>query len=281
MLTVPVMWGLNFLVTKLLLGHWNPLALITVRFVTMTVLALAWAAAAGSLPRIERRDWGPLVLAGLFGFGLYQLCFVFSLEHTTVFASSLLGNTFPIFTMIGSRLSGAEVPRPMQWFGALFAFAGIAVFEGVLAGRATFQPGDLLALGAALMFAPYTIIVRRLRARFSPVVLLAYPMAIGTVMLALIGANAALQQDYGRLTLDDWLLFGYIAIFPIMIGYATLNWAIARIGAGPATIYAFGVPIVGGLASAFVLHATITAYEVVGAAIVLIGLAIAQTTAQR
>jgi len=244
----------------------------------MTALAFAWAAWAGSLRRIERRDWGPLVLAGVIGVALYQLCFVFSLERTTVFASSLLASVFPIFTMIGARITGDEHPNGLQWFGAVLAFGGIAVFEGVFAGRAAFRPGDLLALGAALMFAPYTIIVRRLRTRYSPVVLLAYPLAIGTVLLAILGAPAAIHQDYALLNGNDWLLFAYVVIFPILLGYVILNWAIARIGAGPASVYAFGVPIVGGLASAIVLHAPITPFELEGTAIALAGLAIAQAT---
>jgi drug/metabolite transporter (DMT)-like permease len=279
LLAVTVFWGLNFLVTKLILAHWNPLGFVALRFSIMAVLALAWAASAGSLRRIERRDWAPLIIAGITGITLYQLCFIYSLERTTVFASSLLASVFPIFTMIGARLTGDEQPSRVRWLGAFFALGGVAVFEGIFAGRAAFRPGDLLALSASLMFAPYTIIVRRLRERYSPVTLLAYPMAIGTVVLAILGIGPAIHQPYGSLSANDWLLFLYVVIFPILLGYAILNWAIARIGAGPASMYAFGVPIVGGLASAVVLHAPVTTYEIEGAAICLAGLAIAQINA--
>ena len=270
------MWGLNFVVTKLLLAVWDPLGFAAARFLIMTALALAWARATGGLHAIERRDWGPLVLAGICGVTLYQLCFIFSLQRTTVFASSLLASVFPIFTMLGALLTGDEHPTRRQWLGAVLGFAGIAVFEGVFAGRATFRPGDLLALGASVMFAPYTIIVRRLRARYSPVALLAYTMTVGTIPLALLGIGPMVRQTYAGFRLDDWLLFAYVVIFPILIGYALLNWAIARIGAGPASVYAFGVPIVGGLASATLLHAPITAFEVQGTAVALAGMMIAQ-----
>jgi drug/metabolite transporter (DMT)-like permease len=278
---VPVMWGLNFLFTQELLAHWAPLAFLVARFGIMTVAALIWAAAARDLRPIARADWWPLAVAGLFGIAIYQLCFVFSLERTTVFASSLLASIFPLFTMIAAAAMGEERPSALRWGGALVAFAGIAVFEGLLAGKVSFKPGDLLALLASLAFAPYTLVVRRLRTRYSPIALLAYTMSAGTAVLLALGAVQTLHADYSRLTAHDWLLFGYVIIFPVLIGYALLNWGIARIGAGPATMYAFGVPIVGGVASHFAQHAPIEGYEFAGTALCIGGLVIAQVAGER
>jgi drug/metabolite transporter (DMT)-like permease len=275
------MWGLNFLFTQELLAHWAPLAFIVARFSTMTIVALIWAAALRELRPVARTDWWPLAAAGLFGIALYQLCFVFSLERTTVFASSLLASIFPLFTMIAAAALGEERPAPARWGGALVAFAGIAVFEGLLAGKGSFKPGDLLALLASLAFAPYTLVVRRLRTRYSPVALLAYTMSAGTAVLLALGTAQALHADYSALTAHDWLLFGYVVVFPVLIGYALLNWGIARIGAGPATMYAFGVPIVGGIASHFSQHVPIEGYELAGTALCIGGLVIAQLAADR
>lgn len=275
------MWGLNFLVVKLLLVRWDPLALVAVRFAAMTVLAIAAARWSGSWRTIEPRDRGAVVLAGLLGIALYQLCFVFSLERTTVFASSLLASVFPLFTLLGATALGEEHPSAVRWAGAACSLFGIAVFEGAFAGRASFRAGDLLALGASVTFAPYTLVVRRLRARYSPLTILGWTMAVGTVVLVAAGARSALAQDYAHLGAPDWALFGYVLIFPILIGYALLNWGIARIGAGPASLYAFGVPIVGGLASALVLRVPVPPHELVGTALCLGGLAVAQLGGER
>lgn len=271
------MWGLNFVTTRILLDRWDPLALLVLRFAVMVPLAIVWAFASGTARPIERRDWPALLGAGIPGIAIYQFCFVFSLEHTSVFASSLLASVFPLFTMLGAALLGLERPSAVRWSGALVAFAGIAVFEGLFAGRATFRAGDLLALGASLAFAPYTLIARGLRNRYAPVPLLAISLTIGTAVFIAVGTPAALHQNYAILGSGDWLLFGYVVIFPILAGYALLNWGIARIGAGPATMYAFGVPIVGGFGNAVVFHAPVPVYEIVGAAVCIAGLVIAQS----
>lgn len=280
-MTLPLMWGLNFVTVRILLARWDPLALLTVRFVLMVALAFAWSAATRTMRPVRRGDWPLLIAAGILGIALYQYCFVFSLQRTSVFASSLLASVFPLFTMAGGALLGDERPSTLRWLGACVALAGIAVFEGVFAGRATFRIGDLLALGASLTFAPYTLIARRLRDRYAPMPLLAITMAIGTVVLVATGLGPTIHQDYGALSRADWLIFGYVVLVPILIGYALLNWGVARIGAGPATMYAFGVPIVGGFAAALVFRTAVPAYEILGAAICIGGLVIAQTAGER
>lgn len=275
------MWGLNFVATRILLERWNALGFVAVRFLVMVALAIGWVALTRTMRPIERRDWPALIVAGVFGIAVYQYCFVFSLKHTSIFASSLLASVFPLFTMIGAALLGEERPSTLRWTGALVALGGIAVFEGLFAGRATFRLGDLLALGASLSFAPYTLIARRLRDRYAPVPFLAITMSIGTVILVATGFDPMLHQDYHALLPSDWAIFAYVVIFPISIGYALLNWGIARIGAGPATMYAFGVPIVGGLASAVAFRTPIPAYEVLGAAVCIGGLVIAQSAGER
>lgn len=278
---VPVLWGLNFVTTKLLLVHWSPFAFLGARFLAILPLAVAWAwlrgGLRGGLARIAPRDRAALLVAGFFGITLYQLCFVYSLEHTTVFASSLLASTFPLFTMIAAAVLGWERPLPLRWAGAAVAFAGIVVFEGVFAGKATFAGGDLLALAGSVLFTPYTLAMRRLGGRYSVSELVALTIGIGTVGLVAIGAGALAQQDYGALGGRDWLLFAYVVVFPILVAYAILNWGIARIGAGPASMYAIGVPVVGGIANAVAFGGGVPLYQLAGALVSIAGLVLVQT----
>jgi drug/metabolite transporter (DMT)-like permease len=275
---VPILWGLNFPTTKILLEHWDPFGFLAARFLTIAPIAILWALLGGGLRRVARADWPLLLIAGFFGIAIYQLCFVFSLAHTTIFASALFSCTFPLFTMMAGALMGQEHPRPWRWGGALIAFLGLAVFEGLFAGRAEFRLGDLLALTAAVAFTPYTLVIRRLSKRYTGVELLAVTLAIGTIVLAIAGWNGMVHQDYRQLDTRDWLLFGYVVVFPILVCYAVFNWGIARIGAGPASMYAMSVPIAGGLSGALIFKTGIPIYEILGAAVCIAGLVIVQVS---
>jgi drug/metabolite transporter (DMT)-like permease len=273
---VSVLWGLNFSTTKILLAHWDPYGLLAARFLCIFPLALAWALLAGLRPRIARGDFAALAWAGACGIAGYQLCFVLSLSRTTIFASALFSCIFPLFILIIAAIMRTEHPRPLRLAGALLAFGGLAVFEGLFAGRAAFRVGDLLALGAAIAFTPYTLVVRRLSKRYSALELLVLTLAFGTVVLVLVGLNGLVHQDFSRLDARDWLVFAYIVVFPVLVCYAIFNWGIARIGAGPASMYAMSVPIAGGIIGALIFKTTIPIYEWFGAAICIAGLVIVQ-----
>jgi drug/metabolite transporter (DMT)-like permease len=278
---VAVLWGLNFSTTKILLAHWDPYGLLAARFLCIFPLAVGWALAVGARPRIARRDLVPLFWAGACGIAGYQLCFVLSLSRTTIFASALFSCLFPLFTLVIAALMRTERPRPLRWGGALLAFAGLAIFEGVLAGRAAFRPGDLFALGAAVAFTPYALVIRRLSSRYGPLELLVLTLAFGTAVLVLAGFNGLVHQDFSRLDGRDWLVFAYIVLFPVLICYAVFNWGIARIGAGPASMYAMSVPIAGGIIGALIFHTDVPLYEWIGALVSVAGLLVVQLAGDR
>ena len=65
------------------------------------------------LPRPARGDWPRFAAAGLTGYTFYQLGFVLGLDRTSVFASSLLIATSPLFTMVFLALIGEHY---LTWY---------------------------------------------------------------------------------------------------------------------------------------------------------------------
>jgi O-acetylserine/cysteine efflux transporter len=281
LMLLPLLWGLNYPGTKIVLEHWSASGFLALRFVVIVPILVIWARSSGGMRGIARGDRLPLLAAGVLGIGFSQMCFVFAIQNTTVFATSLLTSMFPIFTLMAAALIGYERPRLRRWAGVALALLGIAVFEGLLAGKAAFKSGDLWALLASITFVAYTIVVRRLGARYSGHELLGLTSAIGAVILLPLGLNDLVHQDISVLSTQDWLVLGYVCLIPLILGYALLNWGIARIGAGPASMYALGVPIIGGISSAVVFGSPIHLYEYIGAAICLAGMALVQVSVDR
>jgi hypothetical protein len=77
----------------------------------------------------------------------------------------------------------------------------------------------------------------------------AYALLAGSVPLMLIGAPAALVQDWGAVCSLGWLEIGYMVVLPVYVGYMLWNWAIARRGAAKATSFSLLVPIASGVLS--------------------------------
>lgn len=278
-LVVVALWASTFIVTKATLVHVSPLAFIFVRFGLMTLLAFGvlLVRRPSGHRGIRRADWGRFLLAGLSGYTLYQLGFVFSLANTSPFSSSLLIALVPLFTILILTAAG-ERPPARAWLGVAVAVSGVGLFltDKLGGGDGNFR-GDLLSLGAAVSFAVYGIANRRLVAAYPPETYTAYTVLAGTVPLLLISTPAALAQDWGRVSIAGWVGLIYMVIFPVYVAYMLWNFAIARRGAAAATSFSLLVPVVSGALSALIFAERFGPLKILGAALVLAGLVIVRT----
>jgi drug/metabolite transporter (DMT)-like permease len=280
LLYVVFCWGLNTVLVKIAIGHIDPLAFMALRFLVMPPLAVLMLRIAGERIHIERRDLPMLLLAGACGYGLYQYCWVVGLANTTPFASALLGSFAPLFTLSIVAITGHERVRPGRWIGAGIALVGIAVFEGVFSGRAAFRLGDELTLLGAAIFAIYNVVSAKLLDRYSPLSLLVITMCIGAVMIVPSGIPAILHTDYAHVGWQTWAIFGFAVFFPIMLTYPVWSWGITQIGPGRVSLFSYLTPIVAGAVSIPMLGTHIDGYHLLGAAICLGGMIVANVLGQ-
>jgi O-acetylserine/cysteine efflux transporter len=268
-------WGLNVVLVKGAIDHVDPLAFTALRFLAMTPLAFALVYASGERIRIERRDIVPLVLCAAFGYGVYQYVWILGLANTTAFASSLLGATAPVFTLAFVAIGGHERIRSGRWIGAGLALLGIAIFEGLFAGHATFQIGDALTVVSSISFACYNVATARLLDRYSPIVLVAITMTIGMVMILPVGIPRLLHSNILHMGWEVWGPFAFAVVFPIVLTWPVWNYGIGQIGAARAGLFGFLVPIVAGFASIPILGTRFEPHQLIGAAICIAGMMLA------
>lgn len=265
-------WSINTIVAKQAFAQIDPLAFTFLRFLVMTPLAIAMVYVSGGRIHVERRDIATLLLCSACGFGLYQYLWVIGLAHTTPFATALLSALTPIFTLAIVAIAGHEHVRPGRWAGAAVALFGVAIFEGAFTGAATVRIGDLLVLGAAMLFAGYNVLGARLMSRYAPFELLAIAMTLGLIMLIPGGAPALARTNLAALTWDTWWRIIYAMLFPILLTYPVWTWGIGKLGAGKGSIMQFFLPVLTGILSVPILHATFPKHEVLGAAVCLGGM---------
>lgn len=273
---VVVAWALNTVLVKYAVAHFDPLAFTGLRFLAMTPLGFLLARLMGERIHIEKRDVPLLIACGACGYGVYQYLWVIGLAHTTPFASALLSTLAPMMTLGIVAFGGTERVRSGRWFGAAIALFGVAVFEGIFSGHITFKIGDGLTLASAAVFAVFNVLTARLLDRYTPVALVAIAMTVGTLMILPGAIPRMIAQDWGSVTLLDWGVLAYAVIFPIVLTFPVWSYGISQLGAGRASLFQFGTPVAAGLLSIALLHSTIEAHQIAGAAVCIAGMAISQ-----
>lgn len=288
LLFVVLVWGFSPSLFKIVLEEINPLTFVFMRFVALSVLAvlvLAWRGWRGGRAwRITRGDIPLLIISGLSGYGIYQMLYIVGLAHTSVFASALLASTVPLWSAVILVVLRAERVHWLQWVGIAISLVGVSWFllaavapSSRLAHDQTLSPGDLLlgnalTLTAAVLFALYGVVNKRLGATYSPPELMCYTLLVGTLALAPLGVPAVLSQDWSQVTWHTWVILPYSVFFPIYITYSIWNWAIRERGVGYVTLFSYAVPVMSGVVGFLAFGESLTWVQVGGGALVLGGM---------
>ncbi len=275
LLYVVAAWGLNTVLVKVVFTQIDPLAFMGLRFLIMPPLAIALLRASGARIRVDRHDLPLLIAAAACGYGVYQYFWILGLAHTTAFASALLGSLAPMFTLFIVAAFKIERVNTVRWIGALLALLGVAIFEGAFAGRASVRLGDILTLLSAMIFAGYNVLSAKLLSRYSPLSLVAITLTIGAVMVVPGAVWAIAHTDFARVPWYAWAIFGYAVLFPILLTYPIWTWGIGQMGAARVSLFLYFVPIVAGLLSLPLLHASIAPYEIAGSLLCIAGMIVA------
>jgi drug/metabolite transporter (DMT)-like permease len=247
-------------------------AFTAIRFAAMFAFSVVVLLISRSRVRPRRADFPALIASGLTGFFLYQMGFVLGLDRTTALASAILISTHPIFSVIFMWLARRQRATPLEIGGVVVGFLGVAVFLRAWDAFAAARPGDLLSLGAAAAFGAYGVINQPLTNRYPPRELLAYGLALGGLLVTLVGIPAMVEQDWAAVSLTSWVILAYAIVGPVYLAYALWNWAIRHRGIPRTVVYGFLVPVLGGAIAVLALDERVGVEQAIGGLLVVAGL---------
>jgi drug/metabolite transporter (DMT)-like permease len=270
--SVVLMWASTFTLFKVAWRDIDPVAFTAVRFAAMFGFSVAVLVLSRDRVRPRRSDLPALAASGLTGYFLYQMGFVLGLDRTSALASAILISTHPIFSVIFMWLARRERPARPEAAGVLVAFLGVAVFLRAWDAFAAARLGDLLSLGAAAAFGAYGVVNQPLTTRYPPRELMSYGLALGGLLVTLVGIPAMADQDWGAVSLPAWVILGYAVVGPVYLAYALWNWAIRHRGIPRTVVYGFLVPVLGGAIAVVALDERVGFEQVVGGLLVVAGL---------
>ncbi len=189
-LATVAMWSANFVIVKAAIGAIGPLTFTSARYVVAaTTLLLLLRLRMGPIPRPGRPEL-TMVALGMLGFGGYQLLWTLGLTRITAGDSALIIAVAPVLTALLAAAVGLDRLTPPKLVGALLAFAGVAVViaaEHELSLGASLA-GDVLTLGAAVVWAVYTVAATGMLRSTDPLVLTAWAVLGGALVLLPLGA---------------------------------------------------------------------------------------------
>ena len=280
-LAAVVLWGTTFVSTKTLLGGGlTPADIMFYRFLQAYIIM--WLFSPHFHWPKNFKDELLFIGAGICGGSLYFLTENSALKLTLASNVALLVGTAPILTVIFSRLllkTGRL--RHNLIIGSIVALIGVAcvVYNGSFILQ--IHPwGDLLSLTAALTWALYNIILKKLDGKYDTLYITRKLFFYGVLTLTPVFLFQPLTTDITLLTrpivLGNLLFLGLVAS---LFCYVIWNRAVKQLGTIATSNYIYIVPLVTLISSALILKEQITSMALTGAFLILGGVYVAENGA--
>ena len=273
-------WSGNFIIAKFTLRELPPFALLFLRvlFSNGLLLPLYLASRQHRRQPLERGDWKWFALLGLFGIALNQTGFTVGLHHTTVSHSSLIISLSPLLVLIlASRMQLERFTR-QKLAGMALSFAGVGVLT-LEHGAGTRNPtflGDLLTFGGSIAFALYTVYGKKVAERYDTLTLNTFTYLAGLVVVTPLAGWELFEVNWAAVTWRGWLGVAYMAAMASVAAYMIFYYALSKISASRVIAFSYLQPVLATILAILFLGERITPYLLVGGALVLVGVALAE-----
>jgi len=274
-----LLWSSNFVIGRAIHEQVTPATMNFLRWaIALVVLVPAMWTDLRRHRAILLRYWKLIALLGLTGIAAFQTLCYFALTQTTALNTILLLSLAPLAIVTLSWLALGERLSRLQVSGLVTSLGGAAVL--MLHGDATalaalrFNAGDLWMLIAVGLWAIYSVLLKRRPAEMPPLVLHTASVAAGTLwMLPLFAWDTALGSGLPA-TLAAWAAIGFVAVFSSVIAHAVWVRGVASIGPNRASVFIHLMPLFGALLAITFLGEKLATHHVIGAALVLCGVAL-------
>jgi drug/metabolite transporter (DMT)-like permease len=279
---VALCWSGSWTAGKLGVGAVPPIELSAIRFAIAGLLLLAIARATHSSLGLVR--WKLLVVASFFGIFAYNgLVFVGLTLGPASDGALIVPTRNPVLTVLAATFLGERLTRNKVAGIACATVGAAVVVASEQSGTALSSQrlsGDLLMLGGAACWSVYATLGAITTRSGSPLGVTAVACLAGAAMLFPFGFLEHGYRDVPAWPPSAWLDIAYLVAFATIVGFVLFYYAVRRFGAGLASMVSYLVPVFALVQAVFLLNERPTPLEVLGGAIILLGVRLATWRAQ-
>jgi drug/metabolite transporter (DMT)-like permease len=272
LLVTVLIWSANFVIVKASIGALGPFTFTGSRYLVaaVTLLLILWRRQGSVRPPA---GLAALIGLGLIGFGGYQVLWTTGLTQISAGDSALLIAASPVLVALLAAAVGMDRLTAPKLAGALIAFAGVAVVIGgsQALSLGSSLVGDVLTLGAAVLWAVYTVGASRVVRRIDPLQATTWTVIGGACLLVPLGIAEAATRPPAEVTPAVLVAILYSGALAAGISNVFVINAIRSVGPTRATAMQFLVPAGAVVLGAVFLAEPVGLPQVIGGAVIVLG----------
>jgi drug/metabolite transporter (DMT)-like permease len=273
-----IFWGMSFVWSTIVFRYYNPITTIFLRLILSSAILFIFIKLSGKLQKIRKEDFRLLFVSALFNPFFYFLGENFGLKLSSPTISAVIIATIPVFTPIAAHFFSSEKVTWINIAGILFSFMGIAVMLVNPDLSLNASPGGVaFLLGAVASAIIYSVFLKRLIVRYSPLNIIAYQNVIGVVLFLPLFLIFELQHFLTvRPNVELIASLLQLSIFASSLAFIFFAMGVQKIGMVRTNVFSNLIPIFTAIFSAIFISENFSTNKIIGMGIVILGVILTQ-----
>ena len=272
----PLCWGGNIVLGRGMADSIPPVSFAFWRWTIAFVILLpfTWRTARQDWSRVVK-SWKIMCVLSILGVSFFNTMLYTAVHTTTAINGAMIQSTMSAVIILATLAIFKEKVAGLQVLGVTICISG--AFVVILRGRwdtlmgMSFAPGDILMMGAVILYALYSALLRQ-RPDIHPLSFLIYTFGIGIIFLLPLyiwelGVGATVT-----LTPQVILSILYVALFPSIVAYFCWNRGVEILGANRTGLFINLIPVFASILAILFLGETLRVFHLIGMGMIFGGM---------
>jgi len=278
-----IFWSFSFVWIKIVYEAYGPLTTILFRLLISSGLMLIFTILTRKLQKIQPGDLKLFALMAFFEPFLYFMGESYGLKYVSSTVASVIVATIPLFTPIVAWYFYKEKLSRVNLYGLFITFLGVSLVVLDSSFQFTASPlGISLEFLAVMGAIGYASILKGISHRYNTFTIITYQNLIGSVFFLPFWLSFEMKE-FTQVTFHGEAFWAIVklAIFASTFAFILFTYSVRNLGINKSNIFINIIPVCVAIIAWFILGDKLNFHQMIGIAIVISGLFLAQINWKR
>ncbi|SDO22342.1 Uncharacterized membrane protein [Sulfitobacter litoralis] len=278
-LAFAVMWSSAFTSARIIVADASPLMALSARYLISGLIGVGVALALGQTWRLTRAQWRATIIFGVLQNAVYLGMNFVAMQTVQASLAAIIASTMPLLVGLATWLFLGEKLKPLGIAGLIAGVIGVAIIMGARISGGVDLTGLLLCGVGVVALSAATLLVRGATSGGNFLMVVGLQMLVGCVALSI--ATLLFETPHISPSWPLALAFLYTCLVPGLLATVVWFWLVNRIGATRAATFHFLNPFFGVAIAWLLLGEPLGVQDIIGVAVIALGILAVQVSRQR
>jgi len=273
-------WSLTYIWYKMVYEAYDPITTVLLRLIISSAILFLMMYPIGRIQKLKKTDFKYFAIVSFFNPFLYFLCESLGVKEVSSTLAAVIISTIPLFSPFATAFFFKERITKFNLFGIIISIAGVAlvIFSKEENPTLVATPiGILLLFMAVVAGIGYSIVIKKLSGRYTPVSIVTYHNIIGIFyflpLFFIFDFDHFISVGYVK---EAMLPLFELAIFGSSLAFIFFTYSINKIGVTKSNAFTNAIPVLTAIFAFFLLDEVLTVIKMLGIGLVIAGLFMSQ-----